>query len=120
MLFDRLINKTTSFNYDYLPNKYYDILAHFLPVIQIAHPGYTTSNAHAQLDYDKDGCLEIVIQTTNYDEVAGDPILVMHNDGGGNFSIKYTCPGVEQGLRAIVNDFDGNGFLEEHHMIQKA
>lgn len=106
------INKTTSFYYDYLPNKYYDVLAYCLPVIQIAHPGYTTSNAHAQLDYDKDGRLDIVIQTTNFDEVAGDPILVMHNDGGGNFSIKYTFPGVEQGRRAIVNDFDGNGFLD--------
>ncbi len=106
------INKTTSFYYDYMPNKYYDVLAYCLPVIQTTHPGYTTSNAHAQLDYDKDGRLDIVIQTTNFDEVAGDPILVMHNDGGGNFSIKYTFPGVEQGRRVIVNDFDGNGYLD--------
>jgi len=106
------INKTTSFYYDYIPNKYYDVLAYCLPVIQTSHPGYTTSNAYAQLDYDKDGRLDIVIQTTNFDEVAGDPILVMHNDGGGNFSIKYTFPGVEQGRRAIVNDFDGNGYLD--------
>lgn len=106
------INKSTSFYYDYIPNRYYDILAYCLPLIQNVYPGYTTSNAYAQLDYDKDGLLDIVIQSTNYDEVAGDPILVMHNDGGSNYSIKYTFPGLEQGRRAIVNDFDVNGYLD--------
>jgi hypothetical protein len=107
------VDTTTSYFWEYKNfnnGQYYDVLASCLPLIQKTISGFTTSNAHMQLDFDNDGLMDLVIQSTNYDEYNDDSIFVVHNDGNGKYSIKYSFVGVEQGRRAIVNDFDKNGY----------
>ena len=108
------INKTTSYYWEYKNydrGQYYDVLATCLPQIQLRTSGRTTSNANVQLDYDKDGLMDIVIQSTNFDQVWDDTVYIFHNDGGGKYSIAKTFVSkIEQGRRAIVNDFDNNGY----------
>lgn len=108
------INKTTSYYWEYTNHDkgaYYDVLATCLPLIQLRVPNVAVSNANVQLDYDKDGLMDIVVQSTDYDQYWDDTVYVFHNDGGGKFSISKTFVSkIEQGRRAIVNDFDNNGY----------
>ena len=61
-------------------------------------------------DYDNDGDLDLLLTGTS--NSGADIAWVERNDGGGNFSVGYSAPGLMSGGDAAWGDYDNDGDLD--------
>lgn len=110
------INQTTSyFIYAQKENFFYTNLG---TIFQSEHGGYFIDEfaARSFYDFDKDGDLDLIGATFNYDANIGFPVHYYKNNGGtyqrDQTVFQGTTPTYVHARQSILGDFDKNGFMD--------
>lgn len=110
------INQTTSYHiYAQKENFLYTNLG---SIFQTQHGGYSADEfaARAFYDFDKDGDLDLIGGTFNFDANIGFPLHYYKNNGGtyqrDQSVFQGSTPAFVHPRQAILGDFDKNGFMD--------
>lgn len=110
------INKTTSY-YLYTQNVLYTDLKNVMPVAPNGAPyDPVYYNSRAYYDFDKDGDIDVMAASYNYPDNVGLDVEYYKNNGGtfvkDQSVFGANIPKYVQGRKAIIGDFDKNGWMD--------